>query len=108
MIHICRHPLIQDKLLRLRDKKTPPLEFRNLMAEAGALIGYEALADLRAEKKTVDTFLGRAHGAALGEKVVLVAILRAGLGLLSGISQIAPQAAIGHIGLYRDEETLNP
>lgn len=103
---LCDHPLIRQCLSILRDKRTSSEEFRRQMELAGTLLGYEALKRLKAKPETVATPLGPARGALVREPVVLVAVLRAGLGLLAGIERIAFNARIGHIGLYRDEDTL--
>lgn len=105
---VCDHPLIQDKLAALRDKKTPPAMFRQLMEETGALMGYEVLRGLKTRKKTVRTPIGPSTGMSVDQPIVFAAVLRAGLGMIPGLLKIAPQARIGHIGLYRDEATLNP
>lgn len=107
-VHVCEHPLLADRLARLRDKSTPPERFRALLEEAGALLGVQALADLKTRLVTVQTPLKSAPGRVLDQPVALVAVLRAGLGMLSGLLRVVPEARIGHIGLYRNEETLNP
>jgi uracil phosphoribosyltransferase len=105
---VCDHPLIQEKLACLRDKHTRPEDFRSLMAEASSLIGYEALRPLRTRKTMVQTPLRSAPADFIDQPIVFVAVLRAGLGMLSGLLHIVPKARVGHIGLYRNEETLNP
>lgn len=102
------HPLARQSLSILRDKRTTAEEFRRHMRLVGGLLGYEAFRSLRLKPKTVATPLGPAKGWAMDEPVTLVAVLRAGLGLLEGVESVAPQARIGHIGLYRDERTLKP
>ncbi len=107
-LFVSDHPLVQDKLARLRDKTTNPLDFRRLLAEAAMLLGYEALKNARTRKTTVRTPLRTAPAMILDEPLAFVAILRAGLGMTPGLLELEPNAAIGHIGLYRDEKTLNP
>ena len=102
------HPLVSDKLARLRDKETNPQDFRRLMAEVAMLIGCEVLKGVRTRKATVQTPLKAAPAQVLDQPLAFVAVLRAGLGMTPGLLELAPKAAIGHIGLYRDEKTLNP
>src|SRR5208282_1916995 len=107
-VNVCEHPLIAEKLAGLRDKMTPPHRFRELMAEVGTLLGVYALENLRTKPSTVTTPLQSAAVRIADQPIVLVAVLRAGLGMLPGLLSIAPEASVGHIGLYRNEETLNP
>lgn len=107
-LHVSDHPLVQDKLARLRDKETKPQDFRRLMAEVGLLVGCEVLKSVRTRKAAVQTPLKSAPATVLDQPLAFVAVLRAGLGLIPGLLELAPKAAIGHIGLYRDEKTLNP
>lgn len=107
-LHVSDHPLVQDKLARLRDKNTNPQDFRRLMAEVAMLIGCEVLKGVRTRKTKVKTPLTTADAVALDQPLAFVAVLRAGLGMTPGLLELAPKAAIGHIGLYRNEETLNP
>jgi uracil phosphoribosyltransferase len=102
------HPLVHEKLARMRDKRTSAPEFRRLMTETGALLAYEALRGARTVKKKVATPLQETLCARLAQPVVFVGILRAGLGLVDGLRQAHPDAATGHIGMYRNEETLSP
>jgi len=102
------HPLVQHKLSRLRDKKTEPKKFRELVREIAALLAYEATADLAVMPRDFDTPLAHMTGAELQEKIGLVPILRAGLGLVEGFWELMPSAEVWHIGLYRDEHTLRP
>jgi uracil phosphoribosyltransferase len=103
------HPLIQHKLALLRDKRTPTKEFRSLVSEIAMLMTYEVTRDLPTWPVDVETPLETAKCRMVaGKKLVLVPILRAGLGMVDGISQLVPSARIGHIGLYRDEQTLKP
>jgi uracil phosphoribosyltransferase len=107
-LHISDHPLVADKLARLRDKNTKPQDFRRLMAEVGLLVGCEVLKGVRTRKTSVRTPLKAAPAVMLDQPLTFVAVLRAGLGLIPGLLDLAPKASIGHIGLYRDEKTLNP
>ena len=102
------HPLVRHKLTVLRETGTGVRRFRELLWEISVLLGYEALADLRLAEIEVTTPLQRAAGHALADRVALVAVLRAGLGMVDPIWNLLPEAQIGHIGLYRDEETLEP
>ena len=102
------HPLVAHKLAVLRNKNTEPKKFRELVREISALLTYEATADLLIQPRDVDTPLGIAHGAELKEKVGLIPILRAGLGMVEGVWGLMPSAEVWHIGLYRDERTLKP
>ncbi len=105
---VCDHPLLKHKLAHLRDKRTTPSDFRRLMQEAGAILGYEAMRELAGKKISVPTPIKASPAEVLAEPVALVAVLRAGLGLMEGALTLYPEARIGHIGLYRNEETLNP
>ncbi len=105
---ICDHPLIQEKLSTLRDRRTDHEDFRRTMAEVSSLLGAEALRGVKTRKTTVRTPLGKSPAVVTTQPVAFVAVLRAGLGMLPGLQHLLPQAHIGHIGLYRNEETLNP
>jgi uracil phosphoribosyltransferase len=105
---VMSHPLIDHKMAKIRDKNTHPKEFRESVSEIGALLTYEVTRDLETEATTVETPLGLADCKVLSKSVVLVPILRAGLGMVDGIHNLIPTAKIGHVGLYRDEETLEP
>lgn len=107
-IHISTHPLVQHKITLLRDQRTDPKKFRELLQEIAILIAYEATSDLATEETTTMTPLGQAHGRRLQERVGLVPILRAGLGMVEGIWNMMPNAEVWHIGLLRDERTLEP
>lgn len=107
-LYVSDHPLVQDKLAALRDKRTQPEDFRRLMAEVGNLIGCEVLKNVRTRKTTVRTPLTTAPAVVVGQPLTFVAVLRAGLGLIPGLLELAPKASIGHIGLYRNEKTLAP
>lgn len=108
-ITICDHPLVQHKITMLRNKETGTNEFRTIVEEIAMLIGYEALRDLELEQVEVETPVQKAMCPVLaGKKQAIVPILRAGLGMTGGMLKLLPTAKIGHIGLYRDEETLRP
>jgi uracil phosphoribosyltransferase len=107
-VFISKHPLVLHKLSKLRDKKTEPKKFRELVREIAALMAYEATLDLLTTSVLVETPLGLAQCAQLQEKVGLVPILRAGLGMVEGVWGLMPSAEVWHIGLYRDEKTLKP
>lgn len=102
------HPLIKHKMTLLRDKNTEPKKFRELIREISILLAYEATADLRLQEVEVTTPLAPAKGYHLTEKIGLVPILRAGLGMAEGIWEMMPSAEVWHIGLYRDHRTLEP
>ncbi len=102
------HPLVAESLAALRDRRTAPPEFRRAMARAGALIGTEALRGLRMRRAAVTTPLRRTPVQRVEQPIVLAAVLRAGLGMLPDLHDLIPEARVGHIGLYRNEETLNP
>ena len=103
------HPLVQHKLAHLRDKNTGTKEFRELVEELALLIGYEVTRDLPLEEKDVETPVAVAKTKVLsGKKLAIVPILRAGLGMVDGMTRLIPAAKVGHIGLYRDPETLQP
>ena len=103
------HPLIQHKLAIMRDRSTATKNFRQLLGEIATLMTYEVTRDLPTEPVTIATPLeAMASNRVAGKKLVLVPILRAGLGMVDGILQLVPSARVGHIGLYRDHETLEP
>ncbi len=102
------HPLVRHKLTRLRDINTKPKKFRELVRELGALLTYEATIDLTVTPVKVTTPLTEITGEDLKEKIGLVPILRAGLGMVEGVWELMPSAEVWHIGLYRDERTLKP
>jgi uracil phosphoribosyltransferase len=106
--HLVRHPLADLKVTALRDKHTPAPEFRRLLQELSQLVAYEALRDFEIEPCRVETPLGPAQGARPVRPLVLVPVLRAGLAMADGILRIFPAAAVGHIGMFRNEETLEP
>lgn len=105
MVHLVEHPLVQDILLELRDVRTSPERFRQLAGRISVLLAAEALRDVPSEPGTVETPLGPAHGRRVRTDVVLVPVLRAGLGMLPGMMELVPSARVGHIGLQRDERT---
>lgn len=105
-VHISTHPLVRSKMTLLRDQATDPKKFRELLREVAALIAYEATADLLVQDVTVMTPLGPADGVRLTERVGLVPIIRAGLGMVEGFWNLMPNAEVWHIGLQRDEDTL--
>lgn len=102
------HPLVQHKLTLLRDKHTEPKKFRELVSEVAAMLVCEATMDLPLKPQTIETPLTTIEGQVVQEKIGLVPILRAGLGMVNGIWNLIPQAEVWHIGLYRDERTLQP
>jgi len=106
---VLEHPLIRHKLTLLRDRRTPTRDFKQLVNEIAMLMAYEVTKDLPLEPVTIDTPLEPMQGVQVaGKKLTLVPILRAGLGMVEGISQLIPSARVGHIGLYRDHDTLQP
>jgi uracil phosphoribosyltransferase len=105
VLQIVSHPLVHDILLELRDAKTPPERFRQLAGRISVLLAAEALRDVPTVPETVETPLGPAHGRRVRTDVVLVPVLRAGLGMLPGMLELVPGARVGHIGLQRDERT---
>jgi len=107
-LHVLDHPLIRSKLTRMRDTRTDNQTFRRLLAELTALMVYEITRDYPLRKVEVETPLERTTGEVLAGSVVLVPILRAGTGMLSSVLDLIPTAKVGHIGLYRDPETLRP
>lgn len=109
MVIVLDHPLVQHKLTKLRDKNTGPKEFRELLSEISSLMLYEVTKNLPTKEVEVETPLGIAKGKVLDNKdLAIVPILRAGLVMADGMLQILPSAKVGHIGLYRDPETLKP
>lgn len=108
-VYINKHPLVQHKISRLRDKNTGTNEFRALVEEIAMLMGYEALNDLPMEDVKVETPLETCMTEVIaGRKLAIVPILRAGLGMVDGILNLVPASKVGHIGLYRDEKTHTP
>ena len=108
-VNIIDHPLVQHKLSVMRSKDTNTNDFRNLIREISTLMGYEILRDLPTEEVEIETPLEKMKTKMLaGKKLCVVPILRAGTGFLDGLLQLTPLARVGHIGLYRDPETLVP
>ncbi len=107
-LQILDHPLIQQKLFYLRSKYSNNLSFRNMLDEVGALMVYEVTRDLPVREREVETPLETTTGYVLARKVTLVPILRAGIAMCDGILKLIPHARVGHLGLYRDKETLMP
>ena len=108
-LRIVGHPLVQHKVTILRDQRTPTKIFKELVDEIAMLMAYEATADLPLEPVPVETPLEQTVGRQVsGKKLTLVPILRAGLGMVEGILRLVPAARVGHIGLYRDHDTLEP
>jgi uracil phosphoribosyltransferase len=105
-VTVIAHPLVQHNLTRLRDRRTQSQEFRRLLGEIASLMLYEATRSFATQPASVQTPLARARGARLKREVVLVPVLRAGLGLLDAILQLIPNARVGFIGLKREETTL--
>lgn len=106
---ILNHPLIKHKISLLRDKNTGTNEFRKLVEEIAMLEGYEALSDLPTEEVEIETPIETCKTPMIaGRKLAIVPILRAGLGMVSGVLALVPSAKVGHIGMYRDEETHEP
>ena len=102
------HPLVAAKLARLRDVNTEPKKFRELVRELAAMLAYEATLDLEVRPMDIQTPLTTTQGVTLVDKIGLVPILRAGLGMVEGVWELMPGAEVWHIGLYRDEKTLKP
>jgi uracil phosphoribosyltransferase len=108
-VHVLDHPLIQHKLTYIRNKETGTKEFRELVQEVSMLMAYEITRNLPLVETEVDTPVSRATTKVIaGKTLTLVPVLRAGLGMLDGILDLIPAAKVGHVGLYRDPETLQP
>lgn len=108
-VHVFDHPLIQHKLSLIRDKNTGSKEFRELVEEVATLMAFEVTRDFPLQEVDVETPVAKAKCKVIsGKKVGLVPILRAGLGMVDGVLKLIPAAKVGHIGLYRDPETLKP
>ena len=107
-VHVSNHPLIRHKVTKMRDIHTEPKKFRELIREVAILLAYEATQDLALGETEVTTPLTETSGSKLREKIGLVPILRAGLGMVEGFWEMMPTAEVWHIGLYRDERTLYP
>jgi len=108
-VYVFDHPLIQHKLTIIRDKNTGTKEFRELVDEVATLMAFEITRDMPLEEVDVDTPVCKARAKMLaGKKIGIVPILRAGIGMVDGILKLIPAAKVGHVGLYRDPETLQP
>jgi uracil phosphoribosyltransferase len=107
-VHISSHPVVAHKLTRLRDQRTPPPEFYRLVKELGSLLAYEATMDLKLIAEPIETPLKPMMGQRLAGGVGVVPILRAGLGLAEGFREVFPEVQVWHLGLRRDERTLEP
>jgi uracil phosphoribosyltransferase len=107
-VYESKHPLVAHKLSRLRDKNTEPKKFRELVREIAGLLAYESTLNLQTNEIEIETPLEKMKAQQLKEKIGLVPILRAGLGMVEGIWELMPSAEVWHIGLYRDEKTLKP
>jgi uracil phosphoribosyltransferase len=108
-VHVVDHPLIQHKIRILRDRNTNHKEFRALVEELAMLLAFEATRDLRTREVEVETPLARTRGKTIsGFELAVVPILRAGLGMEPGITKLMPTARVGHVGIWRDPDTLNP
>lgn len=106
---ILDHPLIQHKLTMIRDKNTQVKEFRELVDELSNLMAYEVTREIELKEIEIETPIGKAKSkVASGKNIAIIAILRAGLGMVDGILKLIPPAKVGHIGIYRDPETLKP
>lgn len=108
MLNLLKHPFLTHKLTRLRRKETDTKDFRRTLGEIAGLMAYEITRDLPLKDITIETPLGECYTQELARDVVLIPILRAGLGMVEGISNLIPSARIGHLGMYRDHETLEP
>jgi len=107
-LHVSSHPAVLHKLSLLRDSSTEPKKFRELVREISWLLGYEALADARVSSVSVPTPIEVTQGAKLADRIGLVPILRAGLGMVDAMLELMPTAEVWHLGLFRDERTLRP
>ncbi len=108
-VHVIDHPLIQHKLTIIRDKTTGPKDFRELVNEVALLMAYEVTRDMPLQEVEVETPICATKGFTIaGKKLALIPILRAGLGMVEGVLQLIPTAKVGHIGVYRDPESLQP
>ena len=109
MVHVLDHPLLQHKLSVLRDKNTGDKDFREIVSEIAVLMCYEATRDLPLQEVEIETPVAKTTARQIaGKKMAIVPILRAGLGMVEGILTLVPLAKVGHVGLFRDPETLEP
>ncbi len=108
-VNILNHPLIQHKLTLIRDKNTPLKEFRELVDELSNLMAYEVTREIKLKEIEIETPISRTKSKVIsGKNIAVIAILRAGLGMVNGILKLIPPAKVGHIGIYRNPETLKP
>ncbi len=107
-VHLIEHPLIQHKLTLMRDKNTTTKEFRELVKEVSALMVYEISRNMKLKETDIETPIGKTKGKVLKDEIAIIPILRAGIIMAEGIIDLIPTAKVGHIGLYRDPETLKP
>ena len=108
-LHIINHPLVQHKLSIMRNKETSTMKFRHLLQEISLFMGYEVTRDFPLTYEEIETPLQKMKAPKIaGKKVVIAPILRAGLGMVDGLTSLIPSARVGHIGMYRDEETCKP
>jgi len=107
-VFIINHPLILDKLTRIRNKKTEKKDFQENLTEIVSLMAYEVFKDIPLDDITIETPIGKTKGKNLTKTIIICPILRAGLGMVSGLEHLLPNAIVSHIGLYRDESTLQP
>lgn len=108
MLTVVDHPLLARAITTLRDKRTPHGTFRQTLGDAAAILAYEALRSVPTEPLAVETPLETTDGVQLAQEVVVVPVLRAGLGLMDGFLRFVPEARVGHLGMYRDEATHRP
>ena len=108
MLHLLNHPLINHKLSIMRQKNTSTKDFRQLLNEIAGLMAYEVTRELPTKEIEIETPIQKTKGVAIDKDIVLIPILRAGLGMTEGITNLIPTAKVGHVGLYRNEETLEP
>lgn len=108
MLHLLEHPLITHKLTQIRNKETGTKDFREALEEIAGLMAYEISRDLPTKEVTIETPMENCTTAELATNIVLVPILRAGLGMVDGITNLIPIAKVGHVGMYRDHDTLEP
>ena len=107
-LHVSRHPAVLHKLAVLRDVETEPKKFREVVRELSWLLGYEALEDAKIRSRRITTPMEEMEAAELGDRIGLVPILRAGLGMVDAMLELMPTAQVWHLGLFRDERTLRP
>lgn len=108
MLHVIDHPVLKRDLTILRERSTDTGTFRKTMSDAATILAYEAMRDLPVEQVEVETPLETTTGFRMQDEIIVVPVLRAGLGLVDGFVRFIPEARIGHLGMYRDEETLRP